>query len=390
MNITFGGKGQGSFSMINTAIRKSQRQFDNIVAGLGRRFTMHESAVEMVRSPDRGRLLRVSDRIRRTFARHNPPIYVGRHVGTGGFADVFLAESSYEDETRFAVKVLRSDLLRLSPAEDRREEEMRIKEVKRRFSNEAYIQWHLSKSLSERVARGVVKVYDHGEFDTEEEFRFILMERMGLTLRVFLSDPANFGADPDLLLYKTVLMTKIADIVSNVHKEGVFHRDIKPENILFPIIPVGEETAATDTPAKRCARQIQVKLADFGTVRWVRSHNDSFDGAIIGSQFYMSPEQIFHPRRLDPRTDIYSFGLVCYELLHGVHAKEIDKRTAEPIDVVARKQPVRLRAPEGFEPLNDIIMTCLAELEDRYRTMDEVVGALRAFMAERWSEIGKV
>lgn len=373
--------------MITTAIQRSQRQLDGIVARIGRRFAVRQAVMRPTRHADEPRLSRVFDRIRRTFARHGPPILVGRHIGTGGFADVFFAESDYEGETRFAIKVLRSDLLRVRPApgESRADEEMRIKEVKRRFSNEAYIQWHLSKSLSERVARSVVKVYDHGEFDTEEEFRFILMERMGSTLRHFLSVPANFGDDPDLLLYKAVLMAKIADIVRNVHNEGVFHRDIKPENILFPIVPVGDDTAMTDTPAKRCARMIQVKLADFGTVRWVRSYGDSFDGIIIGSQFYMSPEQIFHPQRLDVRTDIYSFGLICYELLHGVHAKAIDRERPEPVDVIARKRPVRRPAPPGFEPLNDIIMTCLAELDKRYQTMGEVVDDLRAFTAALWS-----
>jgi serine/threonine protein kinase len=366
--------------MIAATIHRSHQQLDTIVARLARRLTARQSVRRAARRHDESGPFRRFDRIRRTFAAHTPPILVGRHVGTGGFADVFLAESDYEGESDFALKVLRTDQLRIrsAPGVSRTEEEMRVKDVKRRFANEASIQWHLSKSLSPRVARCVVRVYDHGEFDSERTFRFILMERMGSTLRDFVADPANHGSTPELLLYKTALMITIADIIRTVHREGVFHRDIKPENILFPLVP-GDDV----TPGGHRTLCPHVKLADFGAVRWVRSSTDPFDDTIIGSQLYMSPEQILQPQQLDPRTDIYSFGLVCYELLYGVHAKPFDRHHPVAVDVLARTPPRHRTPPAGFAPLDDIIMTCLADLDTRYQTMDQVTDELHAFATGR-------
>ena len=365
--------------VIKSTLRSSYDSLDRIVTAIGQPVRLAVDAFGA--STDHTRLSRYHHRIRDTFVRHQPAIKVEEYIGTGGFADVFRAQSEYDGVKDFAIKILRRDLMRRGAARDGNEEEMRIKDVKKRFSNEAYTQWHLSQSLSRRVAESVVRVYDHGEFDSREGFRFILMERMGSTLRDFVEDPTNYADDYDLLMYKSVLMTKVADIVANVHSEGVFHRDIKPENILFPTGDDSGEEAVPESPAKRTARNIRVKLADFGTVRWIKSYTDKYDGVIIGSQFYMSPEQIFHPGRLDPRTDIYSFGVVCFELLYGRHPKGVDRTTPRLLEKLARKKPEHPRPPKGFEPLDKIIHTCMADLGDRYQTMGEVVSRLREFNA---------
>lgn len=321
------------------------------------------------------------DTLRRTFRRHRPPIFIKEFVGSGGFSDVFTAVSDYYGDREFAIKILRPELLtpRKGPGIDSDREEMRIKDIKKRFTNESYVQWDLSQHLSDRVSQSIVRVYDHGEFDDRHGYRFILMERMESTLRSYMMEHVNDEPTPAALRHKVMIMTKIADIIFNVHQEGIIHRDIKPENIFFP--PCGSPTCAKSDCARRAyEREINVKLGDFGTVRWIRMYTDAFDGVIIGSQWYLSPEQIFNPEHLDTRTDIYSFGVVCYELLYGTHPKNLNADTANLLEKLAWAKPEQRTPPEGFERLNEIIFRCMEEVDQRYQSMAEVVRDLRLFL----------
>jgi serine/threonine protein kinase len=353
---------------------------DSLVERIGKipfRLTMKAFS----RSPDSLTLSRHFDRIRATFKKHQPTILIGEHLGSGGFADVFKATSNYDGVTDFAIKILRSDLLvaQKSAKSDLLEEEMRVKDMKKRFTNESYVQWDLSKSLSDTVSRSVVKVFDFGEFDSKSNYRFILMEQMGNTLRHFLNDRKHMTDSWDMMMYKARLMHTIAENIRNVHTEGIFHRDIKPENILFPMGYVWPEPGNREFWRRGTQEKIELKLADFGTVRWVKSYTSKYDGIIIGSQLYLSPEQIYNPENLDQRTDIYSFGTVCYELLFGTHPKSLSKTTTNVLLKLAREKPSFRTPPRGFEELNEIIMKCLGGIRDRYQTMDHVVTDLRTF-----------
>ena len=330
-------------------------------------------------------------KIRETFARHVPSIAVGAHIGSGGFANVFLATSDYDGVKDFAIKVLRRDLLnvrkRTNVSPD--QEEMRIKDVKKRFTNESYVQWHLSRSLSQDLAQSVVQVYDHGEFDRKTGFRFILMEQMGYTLRQFIKEIDHRDGKPSIMLYKVDLMINIAAIISRIHFEGIIHRDIKPENILFIGAKQPEQSVSFESSATKWPESPIVKLGDFGTVRWVRSYSSAYDAIIIGSQYYMSPEQIFNRENLDSRTDIYSFGVVCYELLFGVHPKSVRSTTRQALAKMAFSKPKKLKAPDGCDILSDIIFRCMADLEHRYQVMTEVVDDLRQFREQMGKRYGQ-
>ena len=177
------------------------------------------------------------EQIKKTFLNHSPPILVNEYLGSGGFSDVYSATSDYFGVQEFAIKILRSGLMkpRVGRYFDPKREEMRVKDIKKRFTNESYVQWSLSQNLSERVSQSVVKVYDHGEFDTRQRYRFILMERMQSTLRNFINSTESADTSQEMLRYKTLLLMKIADIIHNVHQEGIFHRDIKPENIFLAL-----------------------------------------------------------------------------------------------------------------------------------------------------------
>jgi eukaryotic-like serine/threonine-protein kinase len=323
------------------------------------------------------------ERLKATFKRHQPPILIGDFIGSGGFAEVYKAVSNYNGVTKFAIKILRTDLLgtRKGSGKNSAIEEMRIKDIKKRFTNESYVQWDLSQSLSERVSQSVVRVFDHGEFDNHHHYRFILMERMGSTLRDFMVDEINSKNSVELNIYKAMLMTKIADLIHNIHSEGIIHRDIKPENIFFCR---DDETAApisNRSTRRKYDLAIRVKLGDFGTVRWVRTYSNRFDGVIIGSQWYLSPEQILSPDRLDIRTDIYSFGIICYELLFNTFPKIVNPKTDNILEKLVHANPVQRTPPPKFEPLSEIIFKCLEkDLEKRYQSMEEVVRDLRLFL----------
>ncbi|MBD3418764.1 MAG: protein kinase [Chitinivibrionales bacterium] len=361
------------------------KNIDSIVAKIGDKLPIRLTFDAPSPTRNSSKLKAYFARIRDTFRKHRPPVYIGDHIGTGGFADVFLAQSDYDGVKDFAIKILRKELtvVRKGQKYDSVREEMRVKDVKKRFRNESFMQWHLGQSLSPRVAQSIVQVYDHGEFDSQNDFRFILMEQMGKTLRDFIANQSNFADSEQLYLYKARLMLRIAEIIQNVHEAGIFHRDIKPENILFPRDAALPKVDSHGRLTDNAADSIKVKLGDFGTVRWVKSIDDKYDGVIIGSQFYMSPEQIFHPDRLDLRTDIYSFGVVCYELFFGFHPKNVDNTTVDVLEKLARRQPVPVMPPHGLDGLYDIILTCMKDIYERYQTMKEVCDRLRSFIQSR-------
>ena len=309
-------------------------------------------------------------RIKQVFRRHHPPIVVGDYLGSGGFSDVFAASSDYDGYKDFVLKVLRTELLlpRKGGPHDPHAEEMRVKDIKKRFTTESYVQWSLCQHLSDRVSQTVVRVFDHGEFDSKYRFRFILMERMGSTLRDLLN---GSGPSPDAIMLrrKVHIMAQMAQLIFNVHQEGIIHRDIKPENVFF--------TRDYDLKGQKPPTEAQLRLGDFGTVRWVRTYSRKFDGVIIGTQWYLSPEQIMSPEAIDTRTDIYSFGVVCYELLYGSHPKNVKSGTRHVLEKLAWAKPEPQTPPMGCEALHDIIFKCLNDLGTRYQSMAEVVRDLR-------------
>ncbi len=365
--------------MLLTRIKESYQSFDSFVNKLGDAMPFRFNIEFELLPTERNSLEKRHKLIQRVFKRHRPAIHIGHHIGTGGFADVFAATSDYDGVQEFAIKILRDDLLRIRKGQQfvHEDEEMRVKEVKQRFKNESYVQWDLSKSESENVASSVVPVYDHGEFDSEHEFRFILMERMEMTLREFMNSSIR-SQEPRKLYCFARIMLRIAERIRNVHQEGIFHRDIKPENILFPKNR-SPRNLCTDCK-DACTCDVDVRIGDFGTVRWVKSYTNKYDAVIIGSQFYMSPEQIFNPKSIDKRTDIYSFGIVCYELLYGIHPKQVNVHTTNLLEKLACEEIQPQTPPSGFEKLHDIITKCMNDRKSRYQDMSEVIDDLKVFL----------
>jgi tRNA A-37 threonylcarbamoyl transferase component Bud32 len=194
-------------------------------------------------------------------------------LGQGGMGAVYKARQSKLDRI-VAVKVL--------PAEWGKDPAFA-----ERFAREA-------KALARLSHPHVVAVHDFGESDG---LFYLVMEYVdGANLRNIL---ANGGLEPHEAL---AIVPQICDALQYAHEEGVVHRDIKPENILL------------DSKGR-------VKIADFGLAKLTNRPRATFtltgSQQIMGTLDYMAPEQRLSPQQVDHRADIYSLGVVFYEMLTG-------------------------------------------------------------------------
>jgi serine/threonine protein kinase len=195
----------------------------------------------------------------------------------------------------------------------------------------------------------IVGVYDYGE---TEELAYIVMEYVeGITLKPALDKGERFTV-PEVVLIMTALLEGLA----YSHANGVIHRDIKPANVML-------------------TRDHKIKLADFGVAR-IESSNLTQAGTMIGTPTYMSPEQFTgHPA--DARTDIYSAGVLLYQMLTGEKPFE-GGITAIMHKVLSVEPP----APSALSPavppaLDDVVLKAMAKSpETRFQTASAFAAAL--------------
>jgi serine/threonine-protein kinase len=180
----------------------------------------------------------------------------------------------------------------------------------------------------------VVRVHDFGESDG---VRFLTMEYVaGTTLREMLDAGRRIEITPALQIAKQVCRG-----LSAVHKAGIIHGDLKPQNVMV----MGNGV---------------VKLMDFGVARQ-RRQAEPVAGTSAGTPLYMSPEQA-RGAELDERSDIYSAGVVMFELFTGT-CPFTDRDVYEIMRMHLNEPPPnpRLRRPDLPEPLTQLILTCLAK-----------------------------
>jgi serine/threonine-protein kinase len=235
-----------------------------------------------------------------------PDYRVERVLGTGGMGSVFLARDLRLDRD-VAVKVVSPELASSAA-------------LRQRFLREA-------RTVARLRHPNIVDVYTAGEGGGL--LYFVMQCVPGESLRDYLDREKRVSP-----ARAAVILRDLASALAYAHAQGIVHRDIKPENVLVD------------------SRTGTAHLTDFGVARAFEATDERMTGTglILGSPRYMSPEQAAGDRELDGRSDIYSLGLVGYEMLTG----EPTFSGASPVSVIAKQitevpPPVSTRA-EGVPP----------------------------------------
>ena len=224
-----------------------------------------------------------------------------------------------------------------------------IQAVKDRFFREAESAGNLNHP-------NIVTIYDVGE---EADLAYIAMELLkGKTLE-------KWCKKSNLLPSKTVLKVigQISEALDYAHRNGIVHRDIKPANIM--ILSKGE-----------------IKITDFGIAR-IQSSSHTKTGIVMGTPVYMSPEQIAG-KKVDGRSDLFSLGVILYELLTGEKPFGGDSVTTIMYQIAnAIPLPLKTHKPDVPPLLQSLIdMSLTKRPEDRFQTGKEFADAIRVCLAK--------
>lgn len=255
-------------------------------------------------------------------------------VGIGGMAIVYKAKDIYLKRI-VAVKVLKEQYL-----DD--------KEFIKKFVIEA-------QSVANLNNQNIVKIYDVGQhIEDGKIFNYIVMEYInGKTLNELIKDKGRLNSTAVVSISK-----QIANALECAHKHHIIHRDIKPHNIIID-------------------ENLNVKVTDFGIARIATSSTITYTSSVLGTVHYISPEQA-KGKFIDEKSDIYSLGVVMYEMVTGrvpfdtdnavgIAMQHINEPLVEPINLVPNLEPW----------LNSIIVKCMEKTpENRFDSASSLIKAL--------------
>jgi serine/threonine protein kinase len=253
-------------------------------------------------------------------------------IGKGGMSSVFKAHDRLLDRT-VAIKVLHPHF-----TDD--------EEYVERFRREA-------RSVAQLSHPNIVTVIDRGEDEGRQYIVFEYVEGENLKQLLQRTGPMPLR---DVLL----LGLQMARALAFAHARGLVHRDVKPQNVLL-----------NDDG--------QAKMTDFGIARSVDVQGVTITGTVLGTSEYIAPEQA-RGQRVDAQTDVYSLGVVFYELLTGSVPYEGETFVTVALQHVNEPVPSVLeRRPETPPRLALAVERAMAKSPDqRYESMDELVGELQA------------
>lgn len=257
-------------------------------------------------------------------------------VGSGGMAIVYRATDRVTGNT-VAVKILK-------------EEFVSDEQFRRRFLNE-------SRAISMLRHRNIVSVID---FDFEGNLQYIVMEYVdGITLKDFIRSQKIIPAGISIKITMQILSA-----LQHAHERGVIHRDIKPQNIMI----LNDGT---------------IKVMDFGIARINKFETITMTDKAIGTVYYISPEQA-RGEHTDERSDIYSIGVMLYEMLTGEMPFDGDTPVNVAIKQIqaAAKQPrlINRSIPVGLE---QIVMRSMMKTPDkRYASAIDMISDLKKVLTD--------
>lgn len=236
-----------------------------------------------------------------------PGFEVVRYIGRGGMGVVYEAIQAKPLERRVAIKVMHSGTSSSRTAE--------------RFERE-------KQTLAKLAEPNIAQIFASGTL-ADGRLYFVMEFVDGITLSEFCrSSQAS-------LQTRLELMIQVCIAVQSAHNKRIIHRDLKPENILV-----------VDAPTEPMAvhRQPQAKIIDFGLAKSLTEFDSSFleqtqAGSVLGSIRYMSPEQAqgAGESELDSTTDVYSLGVICYELLTGTSPLLTSRSHASSLESILRE-----------------------------------------------------
>lgn len=254
-------------------------------------------------------------------------------IGVGGMADIYKAKDITEDKI-VAVKILKNEFV---GSED----------FIRRFRNE-------SKAIALLSHPNIVKIFDVG---FTEKLQFIVMEYIdGKTL-------TDYIAKQGVLKWRDVVhfTMQILKALQHAHDRGIVHRDIKPQNVML----LNDGT---------------IKVMDFGIARFNRETDKTVSEKAIGSVHYISPEQA-RGDVTDERSDIYSVGVMLYEMLTGKKPFDGDSPVAIALmhmqSQAKKMSDINNSIPEGLEEITEKAMQ--KEPSKRYQTAGEMMKDIEEF-----------
>lgn len=258
-------------------------------------------------------------------------------IGAGGMAIVYKARCHLLNRY-VAVKILRPELV---------EDENFVKRFKRE-----------SQAAASLSHPNIVNVYDVGQ---EDGIYYIVMEYVcGKTLKDYVREKGKLDSREAIKI-----ALQIAAALEHAHKNGIVHRDIKPQNIL-----IGDDYT--------------VKVADFGIARAVTSTTITLAGSnVVGSVHYFSPEQA-RGGYTDAKSDIYSLGIVLYEMVTGTLPFEGDTAVSVAIKHIQEKvKPPGEINPGIYKSLQDIIQKAIEKQpERRYQSAGQMIEDLKRALEE--------
>ena len=253
-------------------------------------------------------------------------------IGSGGMANVYKARC-HRLNRLVAIKILKSDLADNA-------------DFRRRFHDE-------SQAVAQLSHANIVSVYD---VSTNPDREYIVMELIdGITLKQYMERRGRLNWRESLYF-----ITQIVRALGHAHSRGIIHRDIKPQNIMV-------------------LRDGSVKVADFG-IACLANQGQTLTQEALGSVHYISPEQA-RGDRIDARSDIYSAGVVLYEMLTGRLPFEGDSAVSVAIQHLS-SVPLAPRDidPSIPEPLELICMKAMnSDPNKRYASADAMIEDLEKF-----------
>jgi len=247
-------------------------------------------------------------------------------LGRGGMGRVYRAVDTKTRE-EVAIKLIRPDI-----AEDKKTLERFVNEIK----------------LAHRIShRNIGKMYHLGE---DQGLHYITMEYVpGEDLKSFIRRSRRLDISTTVAIAK-----QVCSGLTEAHDSGIVHRDLKPSNIMID-------------------KEGNAKILDFGIARAVGALGVTAEGSVIGTPEYMSPEQV-DGQEADRRSDIYSFGVILFEMVTG----RLPFAADTPFVVAFKQRSEAPPPPEGLNPqtppqLSSVILRCLEKDRDkRYQTSEDV------------------